>query len=118
MWYIKDDHFIQCVKISSEFPSVYIGGMETEEYVRLYPLYYPETNIFLMLFCVESMETLQNCVQFWGPEVSHHCPDVPIILVGVSHCYRPHYGIGQPPSNRCVSEEEGKEAAKKIGKII
>ncbi|XP_065888313.1 uncharacterized protein [Dysidea avara] len=68
-----------------------------------------------MLFCVESEITLQNCVQLWGPEVSDYCPGVPIILVGVSHCYSPHFGIDQPPSNRCVSEEEGKEAAKKIG---
>jgi len=36
----------------------------------------------------------------------------------VSHCYLPHIGIDQPPSSRCVSEEEGKEVAKKIGKII
>ncbi|XP_065886948.1 rho-related protein racA-like [Dysidea avara] len=91
------------------------SGAETEEYARLRPSSYPDTDFLFMLFCVESKETLQNCVQLWGPEVSPHCPGVPIILVGVSHCYRPHFGIDQPPSNRCVSEEEGKEAAKKIG---
>ena len=82
------------------------------------PSYYPATDFLLMLFCVESKDTLQNCIQLWGPEASNSRPGVPIILVGVSHCYSPHFGINKPPSNRCVSEEEGKEAAKKIGKII
>ena len=95
-----------------------VGGTEREEFARLRPLFYPDTDFLFMMFCFESKETLQNCVQMWRPEVSHHCPGVPIILVGVSHCYRPHFGIDQPPSSRCVSEEEGKEAAKKIGKMI
>ena len=85
---------------------------------RLPPFCYPDPHFVFMLFCIESKETLQNCVKLWVSEVSHHCPGVPIILVGVSHCYRPHFGTDQPPSNRCVSEEEGNEAAKKIGKII
>ena len=95
-----------------------IGGAESEEHARLRPLSYSQTDFFFMLFCVESMETLQNCVELWTPEVSRYCPGVPIILVGVSHCYLPHFGIDQPPSKRCVSEEEGKEGAMKIGKMI
>ena len=89
-----------------------------EEYARLRPLSYPDTDFIFLLFCVESKKTLQNCVLLWVPEVFQHCPGVPIILVGVSHCYLPHIGIDQPPSSRCVSEEEGKEIAQKIGKII
>ncbi|XP_065888249.1 rho-related protein racA-like isoform X2 [Dysidea avara] len=114
---VMPDHLMD-VKFYDKVVNVKIintAGMDTEEYDRLRPLSYPETDIFLMLFCVESKDTLKNCVQLWGPEVSHCCPGVPIILVGVSRCYRPHFGIDQPPSNRCVSEEEGKEAAKKIG---
>ena len=82
------------------------------------PSVYHSTDVVFILFCLESKETLQNCVQYWAPEVSQHCPGVLIILVGVSHCYLPHLGIQEPPSSRCVSEEEGKEAAKKIGKMI
>ncbi|XP_065886952.1 rho-related protein racA-like isoform X2 [Dysidea avara] len=90
------------------------SGMD-KDFGRMRPLSYPDTDFILILFCVESKETLQNCVQLWGLEASHFCSGAPIILVGVSHCYRPHFGIDQPPSNRCVSEEEGKEVAKKIG---
>ena len=80
-------------------------------------LSYKNAHIMLMLFCVESKETLQN-LEWLAAEASHHCPGGTIIMVGVSHCYRPHLGTDHPPSNRCVSEEEGKEAAKKIGKMI
>jgi len=97
-----------------------IPGIEKEEFAQFRRKSYKSiaSDFILVMFCVESKRTLQNCVQLWGPEVSHYCPGVPIILVGVAHCYRPHFGIDQPPSNRCVSEEEGNEAAKRIGKII
>ena len=98
-----------------------IGGKEDDQFSRLNrlrPLAYPHTDFLLMLFCVESNETLQNCVQLWGPEVSHHCVSVPIILVAVSHCYRPHLFDGQATSNGCVTEKEGNKAAKKIGMFI
>jgi len=93
-------------------------GAEREEEAIFRPKTYYNSHFILLLFCVESKETLQNCVQVWGPEVSRYRPDSLIILVGVSHCYRPNIRVGQPPSNRCVSEEEGNEAAKKIGKIL
>ena len=94
-----------------------IGGIQTGDYPKMRPLVYPNTDFIFILHCVESKETLQSCVQYWGPEVSQYCPGVLIILVGISHCYLPHLDIDQPSSNRCVSEEEGKEATKKIGKI-
>jgi len=43
-------------------------------------------------------------MDYWGPELPQYCPGA---------C--PHF---ESPSNRCVSEEEGKEISKKIGKII
>jgi len=93
------------------------GGIKEAEFCRLRPLSYPHTDLILMLFSIESNVTLQNCIEYWEPEVSHHCPGVPIVLVGVSHCYHAEFG-DQPPSNSSVSEEEGKETAKKIGKTI
>ena len=96
-----------------------VDGLDNEDFARLRLLYYyPGADFFFLLFCVESKETLQNCFELWMPELSHNCPGVPIVLVGVSHCFRPLIYIDPPPSNRRVSEEEGNEAAKKIGKII
>ena len=77
-----------------------------------------DSDFILLLFSVESKETLQTCVVVWASQIYLYNPGVVIILVGVLHCYRPSLGIDQPSSHRCVSEEEGKEAAEKIGKMI
>lgn len=53
-----------------------------EEYDRLRPLSYPQTDVFLLVFNVAATASLDSCVFKWWPEVSHHCPNVPIILVG------------------------------------
>ena len=100
------------------FNTILLIGGEQRDVHNMSSSVYQKTHVVFILFCVESKETLQNCIQYWAPEVSQHCPGVPIILVGLSHCYLPHLGIQEPPSNRCVSEEEGKEAAKKISKMI
>jgi len=53
-----------------------------EDYDRLRPLSYPGTNIFLICFSVINPISLENVKEKWLPEVTHHCPNVPIILVG------------------------------------
>merc|ERR1712241_52002 len=53
-----------------------------DDYDRLRPLSYPETNVFLVCFSVTSTASLGNVESKWIPEVNHHCPGTPIILVG------------------------------------
>ncbi|TIC75806.1 hypothetical protein E3Q00_00528 [Wallemia mellicola] len=55
-----------------------------EDYDRLRPLSYPQTDIFLCCFSIHSPASFEN-VKYkpqWWPEISHHAPSVPIILVG------------------------------------
>ena len=92
--------------------TVCLGGQE--DYARLRPLSYPDTSFVLMVFCLESEDTLANCVYVWAPEVTHFCPGVPIILVGVFHCYRPDYDYDKQ-SSRAVTDESANAAAKQIG---
>ena len=54
-----------------------------EGYERLRTLSYPETDIFLMCFCIDSEASLKNVEAKWWPEVGHHCPDGKFILVGL-----------------------------------
>ncbi|CAM2714035.1 unnamed protein product [Rotaria socialis] len=49
-----------------------------EDYDRLRPLSYPQTDVFLICFSLVSPASFEN----WYPEVSHHCPQTPIVLVG------------------------------------
>ncbi|KAL1412492.1 Rho GTPase protein rac1 [Vanrija albida] len=52
-----------------------------EDYDRLRPLSYPQTDVFLVCFSVISPPSFEN-IKTWIPEIRHHAPGVPIILVG------------------------------------
>lgn len=53
-----------------------------EDYDRLRPLSYPQTDVFLICFSLTSPASFENVRAKWFPEVSHHCPSAPIVLVG------------------------------------
>ncbi|KAG5670074.1 hypothetical protein PVAND_000360 [Polypedilum vanderplanki] len=64
---------------------VSIGLWDTagqEDYDRLRPLSYPQTDVFLICFSVASPSSFENVTSKWYPELKHHCPEAPIILVG------------------------------------
>uniref|UniRef100_A0A8C6WYF0 Cell division control protein 42 homolog n=1 Tax=Neogobius melanostomus TaxID=47308 RepID=A0A8C6WYF0_9GOBI len=53
-----------------------------EDYDRLRPLSYPQTDVFLVCFSVVSPSSFENVKEKWVPEISHHCPKTPFLLVG------------------------------------
>jgi len=53
-----------------------------EDYDRLRPLSYPQTNVFLICFSLVSPPSFENVKSKWYPEISHHAPGTPTILVG------------------------------------
>ena len=53
-----------------------------EDYDRLRPLSYPQTDVFLICFSVAAPPSFENTREKWFPEVRHHCPGVPCLLVG------------------------------------
>ncbi|KAJ3548480.1 hypothetical protein NM208_g989 [Fusarium decemcellulare] len=54
-----------------------------EDYDRLRPLSYPQTDVFLVFARVGSVASYQNIEKKWVPEISHFAPRVPFILVGI-----------------------------------
>jgi len=56
------------------------GGQADRD--RLRPRSYPQTDVFLCCFSVVNHSSYENIRAKWYPEVSHHCPNTPIILVG------------------------------------
>ncbi|MCJ1486345.1 Rho GTPase [Schaereria dolodes] len=54
-----------------------------EEYDRLRPLSYPETDLLFVCFAIDCPNSLENIMDKWYPEVLHFCPTTPIILVGL-----------------------------------
>jgi Ras-related C3 botulinum toxin substrate 1 len=53
-----------------------------EDYDRLRPLSYPATDVFLVCFSIISPTSFANVKQKWWPEIKHHMPSTPWILVG------------------------------------
>lgn len=53
-----------------------------EDYDRLRPLSYPQTDVFLICFSIISPASFENVRAKWHPEINHHNPNTPIILVG------------------------------------
>lgn len=53
-----------------------------EDYDRLRPLSYPQTDVFLVCFSVVSPASHENVKEKWVPEITHHCPRTPFLLVG------------------------------------
>jgi len=53
-----------------------------EDYDRLRPLSYPQTDVFLVCFSVISPSSYENVKNKWHPEISQHAPGVPFLLVG------------------------------------
>lgn len=61
-----------------------------EEYDRIRPISYTNTNIFLLSFSLVDPATLKNAEQVWLPEITAHAPRAQIILVGTKSDLRLH----------------------------
>ncbi|KAI9792381.1 MAG: Rho GTPase [Candelina submexicana] len=54
-----------------------------EGYDRLRPLAYPNSHAFVIAFSVINPESAENVYSKWIPEIYHHAPDSPIVIVGL-----------------------------------
>jgi small GTP-binding protein len=54
-----------------------------EDYKKIRPLSYPQTDVFIICFSLVSPSSLQNVQNMWISELKQHCPTTPYILVGM-----------------------------------
>ncbi|XP_052750468.1 ras-related C3 botulinum toxin substrate 1-like [Galleria mellonella] len=77
------DHYSANVMVDGK--PINLGLWDTagqDDYDRLRPLSYPQTDVFLICFAIDNPTSLSNVRTKWYQEVKHHCPNTPIILVG------------------------------------
>ncbi len=79
-----------------------------EDYDRLRPLCYPGTDIFVLCFSVESKASFDNIEAKWLPEIKHHMPGVPILLVATKTDLR-----AGGSSRSCIYFDEGFKLSQK-----
>ena len=88
-----------------------------EDYDRLRPLSYPDTDCFLVCYSIESPESLEHITYKWLPEIQHHCPSTPFLIVGLKADLRDdestirelkRYGVSP------VAKEVGQAMAEKV----
>jgi small GTP-binding protein len=88
-----------------------------EDYDRLRPLSYPQTDVFLLCFSVESPTSLENVKHKWIQEIRHFCPGTPVVLVGMKKDLRQKSGADRNSSRPLVPEQTARQVAKEIGAI-
>jgi small GTP-binding protein len=62
-----------------------------EDYKKIRPLSYPETDVFVICFSLIAPTSLENVQNMWVPEVKEHCPTTPYILVGMKSDLRDQF---------------------------
>jgi cell division control protein 42 len=114
-----------------------------EDYDRLRPLSYPQTDVFLVCFSVTSPASFENVKEKWFPEVRlslpfslsplpslltvfsspqvhHHCPGVPCLIVGTQVDLRDDPTVLEKlgrQKQRPVPPEAGERLARELGAV-
>jgi len=89
-----------------------------EEYDRLRALCYPQTDVFLMCFSLISPSSFENIKIRWFPELQHHCPGTPCLLVGTKLDLREDAAVNEGLKNQGlapISREQGELLGKELG---
>lgn len=77
------EHYVAVLQVDGKDIEIALWDTrDGEEYDRLRPLSYPNTDIILLMFSFGSSDSLLNCSSKWAPELNKFCKGVPVILVG------------------------------------
>ncbi|KAG0127825.1 small GTPase CDC42 [Tuber indicum] len=91
-----------------------------EDYDRLRPLSYPQTDVFLICFSVNSPASFENVKEKWLPEVRHHCPGVPCLIVGTQVDLRDDPAVIEKLSKQRqtpITFKQGEQLAKDLSAV-
>ncbi|XP_063408096.1 ras-related protein Rac1-like [Mytilus trossulus] len=76
-----------------------------EDFDRLRPLSYPQTDVVLLCFSINDRSSLDNIEKKWIPEIKHNLPNVAKMLAGCKT------DIRDSSKDTCKSKEEAESVA-------
>jgi Ras-related C3 botulinum toxin substrate 1 len=91
-----------------------------EDYDRLRPLSYPDTDVFLVCYSVVNPSSYNNVKTKWVPEIRHHCPNAPIVLFATKLDLREDEQILKRLKERDqspITSEMGKKLQQEVGAV-
>ncbi|RXK38449.1 rho family protein [Tremella mesenterica] len=91
-----------------------------EDYDRLRPLSYPQTDVFIVCFSLVSPPSFENVRMKWIPEITHHAAGIPIVLVGTKLDLREDPVTVQRLRERNfipITYSQGVQCAKDVGAV-
>uniref|UniRef100_UPI0037E7EDDA rho-related GTP-binding protein RhoG-like n=1 Tax=Semicossyphus pulcher TaxID=241346 RepID=UPI0037E7EDDA len=131
--------FLLVTYVTKIFPRYYMGSFDTlhteinvdgqtvslnlvdtagsGDYDHLRPLSYHQVNVILICFSIASPASYDNVKRKWHPEIKHHCPNVPILLVGTKSDLRDDQEVLEnlrEQNQITVTQQQGTELAKQI----
>jgi len=91
-----------------------------EDYDRLRPLSYADTDLFVITFSIANPKSFDNVQKKWRKEVAYYMPDVPVLLVGTfSDCRDRDANLAQSLIDNWmqgfITVKQGKAMAQKLG---
>ena len=84
-----------------------------EDFDRLRPLSYSETDVFLICYSVALRSSFDNVSRKWIPEINLHEPECPFLLIATKLDTRD--GKNAAADIDFVTEQEGLDMAKQVG---
>ncbi|KAF7325891.1 Rho family GTPase Cdc42 [Mycena kentingensis (nom. inval.)] len=90
----------------------------SSDYDHLRPLAYPQTDVFLVCFSVDSVSSYDNVRLKWFPELRYYGPHVPIVLSAMKIDLRGDErvdGALARSHERPISREQGQRLSEELG---
>ncbi|XP_003227977.1 rho-related GTP-binding protein RhoF [Anolis carolinensis] len=92
-----------------------------DDYDRLRPLSYQNTNVVLICYDVMNPTSFENVLIKWSPEVNHFCRGIPIVLVGCKTDLRKdkeHLRKLRSAQQEPITYSQGEDAARQMNAHI
>ena len=103
------DNYASNTQVDGVTVMLQLWDTEGQDYARLRPLAYRETDVFLLAFAIDMPVSLENVRNVWWRDVHTEVPKAQLILVGTKKDLR-----GTDPSKTYVTPEQGKKVAEEI----